>query len=129
MGMMHLKSINVNKSSIVTETQNATVIKMPKKSLYKGFSFWHTNKLIGYGRNRNSIAIEYFEGFIFTLKKYGNGRYNKFKIMSEIEISSEEFEEAFCIVDKNIKEKTIKVRKIPKLTTPNVSIIPDLKDY
>lgn len=102
------KNININAQNIKGETIKALLIKMPNNSEYKGYCFWHTRKLVRKGRNSNSVSIGYTDGFTFKLIKYGNGKYNKYDIIKEIEIDVEEFENAFSVMDENIKEKTFK---------------------
>jgi hypothetical protein len=101
---------------------------MPNNSQYKNYSFWHPNKLTKEGPHTNAITLKYFDGFVFKLKKYGRGKYNKYDILKEDEISVEEFEEIFQLINKNIIEKVEKKRKVPKLGIPDVYIIPDLID-
>lgn len=84
------KNINISKNNIDHETAKAVLIKMPNKSNYKGYCFWHSSKLVRKGRNKNSISIGYTNDFTFKLIKYGNGKYNKFDIIKEIEISVDE---------------------------------------
>lgn len=71
------KNINISKNNIDHETAKAVLIKMPNKSDYKGYCFWHSSKLVRKGRNKNSISIGYTNDFTFKLIKYGNGKYNK----------------------------------------------------
>lgn len=96
------KNININKQNIEVETVKAILIKMPNNSDYKGFAFWYPTKLVRDGRNKNAVSIGYNDEFTFTLKKFGNGKYNKMDVIDEIKISAEEFEEAFGVMDENI---------------------------
>lgn len=89
------KNIQINIQNIETETGSATLIKMPNNSRYAGYKFWHPSKLIRYGNNSYARSLGYNDSFTFKLKKYGNGKYNKFDVISEIEIDVEDFEEAF----------------------------------
>ncbi len=94
------KNIEINIQNIETETGKATLIKMPNKSKYAGYKFWHPSKLVRYGSNSYARSIGYTDEFTFKLKKYGNGKYNKFDVINEIEISVKEFEEVFgCMED------------------------------
>lgn len=97
---MEWKNIEINKQNIETDTGKATLIKMPNKSKYAGYKFWHPSKLVRYGSNSYAKSIGYNDEFTFKLKKNGNGKYNKFEVIDEIEIDVEEFEEAFeCMAD------------------------------
>ncbi len=94
------KNIEINLQNIETNTGKATLIKMPNNSDYAGYKFWHPSKLVRYGSNSYARSIGYTDSFKFKLFKNGNGKYNKFDIIDEIEISVEEFEEAFgCMED------------------------------
>lgn len=68
-----------------------------------GYKFWHPSKLVKKGRNSYAVSLGYTDDFIFRLKKYGNGRYNKYDVIDEKEITGKEFEEAFGVMDSNIK--------------------------
>ena len=94
------KNIEINIQNIENDTGKAVLIKMPNKSKYAGYKFWHPSKLVRYGSNSYARSIGYNDTFTFKLLKYGNGKYNKFDVIDEIEISVEEFEEAFeCMKD------------------------------
>ena len=94
------KNIEINKQNIETDTGKATLIKMPNKSKYAGYKFWHPSKLVRYGSNSYARSLGYTDDFKFKLFKNGNGKYNKFDKIDEIEISVEDFEEAFeCMED------------------------------
>lgn len=94
------KNIEINIQNIENDTGKAVLIKMPNKSKYAGYKFWHPSKLVRYGSNSYARNIGYTDTFTFKLKKYGNGKYNKFDVIDEIEISVEEFEESFeCMKD------------------------------
>ena len=43
----------------------------------------------------------YSDEFVFRLKKYGNGKYNKREVVSEMEIDTDEFEQAFAGINSN----------------------------
>lgn len=60
---MKWKSIQINKQNIKAETSNAMLIAMPHNSLYDGFVFWHSTKLIREGKNSNAISVSYNDGF------------------------------------------------------------------
>lgn len=102
---MEWKNKNINKQNIEVETAKAVLIKMPHNSDYDGYKFWHPTKLVRKGRNSNSVSISYNDEFTFNLKKYGNGKYNKREVIDEIEIDTEEFENAFNVMNENITSK------------------------
>lgn len=98
------KNIQINKQNIERESEKAILINMPHKSKYDGYSFWHPSKLVRDGKNSYSVIIGYTNEFTFKLKKYGNGKWNKNEVIDEKEITIEEFEEAFGVMNDNIQE-------------------------
>lgn len=93
-------NLEINIQNVKYETLKATLIKMPNKSEYAGYSFWHPNKLIRNGSNSHAIKLGYNDQFVFRLKKYGKGKHNSNDVIDEIEIDATDFEEAFeCMRD------------------------------
>lgn len=105
---MEWKNIQINIQNIETDTGKATLIKMPNKSKYAEYKFWYPSKLIRNGKHSYAKSLGYTNDFKFKLKKFGNGKYNQFDVIDEIEISVEEFEEAFGIMNDNIEAPIIK---------------------
>lgn len=94
------KNISVNIQNVDYYTSKSALIKMPNKSKYSGYKFWHPIKLVRRGNNSYAITLGYNDNFTFKLKKYGKGNYNSKKIIDEIEINAKQFEEAFeCMED------------------------------
>lgn len=129
---MKWKNINISKNLIKKYTNNAILISMPHNSNYKGYVFWHTSKLTRTGRNSAAVSLGYTDDFIFTLKKYGNGKYNSREVIDEKVIDVEEFENAFGIIDENIAKKKIKnpyeTHKPQKKEITTIKVIDELKD-
>ena len=128
---MEWKSIEINKQNIENETSKAILIKMPNKSKYADYKFWHPSKLVRYGSNSYSRRISYNDEFTFKLKKFGNGKYNKFDVIDEKEISVEEFELAFeCMEDctKAKKDDTYLVVEEPEKIEKEIEIEESLKN-
>lgn len=96
------KNININKQNVKTDTGRAVLINCPHNSDYDGFSFWHPSKLVREGKNSNALSIGYTDDFRFKLVKYGKGKWNIRDIIEQKEISVEEFEEMFGIMNENI---------------------------
>lgn len=103
------KNININKQNVKVDTGRAVLIAMPHSSDYDGFSFWHPSKLVREGRHSNALSISYTDDFNFKLVKYGKGKYNSRDIIDEQEISVEEFEEAFGVMNENITSPKTKI--------------------
>ena len=125
------KSIEINKQNIETYTGKSVLIKMPNKSKYAGYKFWHPAKLVRYGSNSYARSVSYTDDFTFKLKKYGNGKYNKFDVINEVEISVEEFEEAFeCMKDctRSKEDNSYLIIEEPKKIDKDVEIDEALKN-
>lgn len=62
-----------NSQNIEHETAKATLIKMPNKSKYAGYKFWHPAKLVRREELVKAITClsRFTEDFEFTLRKYG----------------------------------------------------------
>ena len=99
------KSININLNQIETETTKAILIKMPKNSGYADYHFWHPAKLVRSGRHSYAATISFTDEFTFKLFKNGKGKWNKFEVISEIELNAEELRNAFETTDNNIRER------------------------
>lgn len=125
------KNIEINKQNIETDTGKATLIKMPNNSDYAGYKFWHPSKLIRHGSNSYARSIGYTDEFTFKLFKNGNGKYNKFDVIDEIEISADEFENAFECMEgctrKKSKESYLIVKE-PEKIEKEIKIEEELKN-
>lgn len=125
------KNININRQNIKTETSKSVLIQMPHNSNYDGYSFWYPAKLVRNGKNSNAISVAYNDEFVFRLKKYGNGKYNKFDVIDEEEIDVEEFEEAFGVMNDNIRgkdEESYLIIEEPQKLEIDVEIVEELKN-
>lgn len=87
--------IIISNNNIETSTEKSVLIKMKHNSNYDGYVFWHPAKLV---RSENKMkSFSFNETFTFKLKKFGNGKYNKFEVISEKEISASEMIEEWSI--------------------------------
>lgn len=123
------KNIEINIQNIEIDTGKATLIKMPNKSRYAGYKFWHPSKLVRYGSNSYARSIGYTDEFTFKLFK--NGKHNKFEVIDEIEIDVEEFEEAFnCMSDctRTKSDETYLIVKEPEKVEKEIEIEEELKN-
>ena len=128
---MKWKNIQINVQNVETETGKATLIKMPNKSNYAGYKFWHPSKLIRNGRNSYALSVSYNDTFKFKLFKNGKGKYNSFDKIDEIEISVEEFEEAFGCMEDCTRAKSNEsylIVKEPDKVEKEIKIEEDLKN-
>ena len=88
-----------NSQNIEQETAKATLIKMPNKSKYAGYKFWHPAKLVrAEGGKGYHMSFSFAEDFEFTLRKYGQNR----QITAEEVIGYAEMLEAFEQVNEQI---------------------------
>lgn len=94
---MEWKKVHFNAQNIEHETGKATLIKMPKKSAYAGYKFWHPAKLVRTeGGKGYFVSFSYTDDFTFTLKKYGNGKYNGREVIDEVTLKGDEIAEHFA---------------------------------
>lgn len=130
------KSIQINKQNVSRLSSYSSLIQMPHNSDFDGYSFWHTNKLIREGKHKNAFKISYSDDFTFNLVKYGKGKWNKKEIIDRINIGVEDFEEAFGVMDENIKSKGetgdkesyLIIKQPEKLNIENVEVKECLKN-
>lgn len=135
---MQWYKINFNVQNIETETGSATLIKMPSKSSYNGYKFWHPSKLVRYeGGKGYSQSFSFADTFTFKLFKNGKGKYNKYDVIDTVEIDYEEMLNAFDSTNRGVtnsinleKEKKINkaIENKQRLNNPDTKVLDDLKD-
>ncbi|WP_064615498.1 hypothetical protein [Streptobacillus moniliformis] len=135
------EKIYFNAQNIERETNSAVLIKIPNNSEYSGYKFWHPAKLVrSEGGRGYHMSLSFTKQFKFKLFKNGNGRYNKYDIISEIEVNSENIKIFFNSSDTGVStsilnQQSKEERKIiekrmeqEQLNNPNVVIINDLRE-
>ncbi len=96
------KSLNINKQNIKQVTAKAVLISCPHNSDYNNYCFWHPLTLLKKGKHSNAVEINYPKEFVFSLIKFGKGKYNKYKKLNEIKLNCEEIELIFEEMNANI---------------------------
>lgn len=112
-----------NSQNIEHDTAKAVLIKMPSKSEYAGYKFWHPTKLVREeGGKGYHMSFSFTEKFQFVIRKYGQNR----QVTAEKIIGWDEMLEAFEQVNEQIcgheetylevaepdkVDKTVKVRE------------------
>ena len=115
--------IYFNSQNIEHDTAKAVLIKMPNKSEYAGYKFWHPTRLVREeGGKGYHMSFSFTEEFQFTIRKYGQNR----QVTAEKIIGWDEMLEAFEQVNEQIcgheetylevaepdkVDKTVKVRE------------------
>lgn len=87
--------IAINKQNVAYTTEKAALINMPHSSDHDGYSVWVSLKLLRSGRHSYEYMLSAKSDMTFTLKKYGQGKWNKREVLAEKVISAEEMAVAF----------------------------------
>lgn len=128
------KELLFNRQNIGAETETAYLIKMPHKSRYDGYAFWHPAKLVKDISGRGQyMALLYTDDFEFRMLKYGKGKYNKSTINDRKTLAGKDIAEALSQSNQAIADAidahNNKPRGIPLLKPPQgVEIDESLRD-
>lgn len=124
---MKWRSFTVSTNNIEVSTAKAVLIKMPHKSDYDGFVFWHPAKLVREGDYLYSKKVSYTDDFEFRLFKKGNGRFNYNTKIAEKTISAAEMRNAMKMMEMT-KLDPYELHK-PEIKEPvKADVLEDLKD-
>ena len=117
------KHVAIAENMLRRRTDKAVLIAMPCKSEYSGFMFWHPAKLV------RGTSISYTDEFVFRLKKYGRGKYNSFEVVSEMEITTSEFESAMAMMcDYEPEDDEPEIHTPEPLEPEHAEALPELRD-
>ena len=117
------RKVYFNSQNIEHETAKAVLVKMPNKSAYAGYMFWHPAKLVREkGGNGYYMSFSFAEDFEFTLRKYGQNRqvtaekiigwYEMLESFEQVNEQIGGYEEAYLEVAEPEKvDITVKVRE------------------
>ena len=100
--MAKWKKITINKNSVAAETSSSVLIKMPNRSEFAGYTFWHPSQLVRVeGGKGYFISFSYTSDFEFKVFKQGKNR----KVLSEYRMSPDEIETAFEVVNNELSSR------------------------
>jgi len=113
-----------NAQSIQGETDRSVLIKMPNRSQYNGWCFWHPKNLV-----REQGGRSYFYSFSFTdewefhVKLYGRGKQNWKDIISEVTLDVNEMKTCFNVVDESVNDSVeMETKKIIEKETVYIEV-------
>lgn len=99
------RRFTITKNNIKAETGKAVLIACPHHSEYDGYCFWHPSKLVREDRNGWTRSLSYTEEFVFNLKKYGKGKYNRREVLDDVQLRYDEIEEVFGVMSNALQKK------------------------
>lgn len=113
-------NVTIPSNLYVCQSEKSYKFKLPRHSLYGGYSIWVSKKLILFFEG--DYILLYKDNFTFRIIKYGKGKYNWKDILDEKEISAEELAETFGYVEPVIYK--------PPILEPleGVTILDELRD-
>ena len=86
--MTQWNNVTIPSNLYVCQSEKSYKFKLPRHSLYGGYSIWVSKKLILFFEG--DYILLYKDNFTFRIIKYGKSKYNWKDILDEKEISAEE---------------------------------------
>lgn len=118
------KKLRINKQNVGKVFDNFITINCPHNSKYNNYYFWFNKKLVDF--KNTCIEIVYKDTFVFKLKKVGKAKYNKYKLIDELEVDADVIEDMFeCMQIDN--ESYLIVKEPPKIEL-DVKVLEELKN-
>lgn len=111
-------NIKFNSQQIETEADKAFLIKMPNNSRYKGYKFWHPNKLIR--------EMDRGKGYWLSLSFTDDWEFKLFRGKHETVVTADKFIESFEPQQEGNSESYVKVEE-PKKIDLDVEVDESLK--
>lgn len=121
--------IEIHGNNIEAGTGRADLIKMKSNSNYSGYKFWHPAKLVR--SKKGNYTFSFTEDFTFKLFKNGNGKWNKYDKIDEVEIGFEEMINEWGLdlsdFEEEVEEKESYVEVVePEKVDKEVEVIKEL---
>lgn len=122
-----------NAQSIQSETDRSVLIKMPNRSQFNGWVFWHPRKLVReQGGKGYHMSFSFLDEWEFKVRLYGRGRHNQADVIREQVLDASQMKSAFGVVDENINDfvevETIKIIEKETVITEVQNHIPEQKE-
>lgn len=117
--------INISDAQILKYSGSACLVKMPNRSEYAGYDFWHPLKLIRESYIKATFSLSFNDEWVFRLIKYGKGKHNLKNIISEIEIDAETMLDVFGIQTESINQSIRSNIEANKVVTIIEKITPE----
>lgn len=123
------KTSEFNRQNIKKETDRAVLINCPHSSDYDGYSFWFPASLVREGSHSYAVTISYTDEFVFKLKKYGKGKYNRYDVIDEVELTSDDIADVFSgVICEKKQVSPYETHKPELLNAVQTKAIEELKD-
>ena len=118
------EKLRINNQNIKVNNGNSILIACPHNSEYNNYVFWYPAKMTGF--HEKYIEISFKDTFTFELKKYGQGKFNKYKLIDEKQVDAAVIEEMFDCMQ--TKDESYLIIKEPQKIDKHIEILEELKN-